>query len=59
MTEQASVADGVEIGEFLSEFSDCYDVVLVIVVYELSVGLGEVGNGCGFVDEVAEEIGVS
>lgn len=59
VAEQAGVADGVEVGEFLGELGDCYDVGLEIVEDELSVGLCEVREGCGSSDKVAEEVGVS
>lgn len=53
--ETAGVVDGLEVGELVSEFGEGGKVVVLAVEDDLGVGLREVGESGGLVEEVQEE----
>lgn len=54
--EGTCVARGSDVEEFLGEFSDGGEVVVVTVADEFGVGFGEVREGASFVDEAEKSV---
>ena len=53
------MVNGFEVRQFASEFCDGGEVVVKAMEDDLGVGLVELGESCGFVQEVQEEVAAS